>query len=308
MALSEARITALASRNTEKARESALRYGAAKAYGSYEALLADPDVEAVYISLPNNLHLEWCIRAMEAGKHVLCEKPFAMDAAQARMAAAVAARTGTFLMEAFMYRFHPQWRRVKKAIECGEIGSIRAVHAFFSFNLTDPSNIRNIRETGGGALYDIGCYAISSARFIVGREPERVVSLITRDKQFGTDILSSAILDFGTTRATFSVTTQSFPFQRVEILGSSGRITVVLPFNAFPDVPLEVQIATSVGTRTWMSQPEDQYGLMFQEASLAIREGRPAPTPVSDAIANMAVLDAVFASEESGGWVPVSKV
>lgn len=302
-ALEEAKAVAFASRDPAKTARALARSGTGKISTSYENLISDPDVEAVYISLPNHLHLEWSIRAMEAGKHVLCEKPFGLDAAQVQEGARIAARTGKFLMEAFMYRFHPQWRRVKQIIEAGEIGAVRAVHSFFAFNNTDPSNIRNIKEAGGGALYDIGCYAVSSARFIMGREPERVISLISKDQTFDTDVLSSAILDFGGARATFTVSTQAFSFQRVEILGSGGRISILLPFNAFPDVPLEIEVATGVGTRTWKSTAADQYGIMFKEASLAIRAGRDAPTPIQDAIANMAVLDALFASEVSGGWI-----
>lgn len=305
-ALAEARIVALASRDGEKARKAGIRYGVHHAFDSYAGLLADSSVEAVYISLPNNLHLEWVLRAMEAGKHVLCEKPFGLDAGQVRTAAAMSEKTGSFLMEAFMYRFHPQWRRVKRAVDCGEIGKILAIHSFFAFNTTDPGNIRNILESGGGALYDIGCYAVNSARFIMGREPERAISLVSRDATFGTDILSSAILDFGTARSTFSVSTQAFSYQRVDVLGSGGRITVKLPFNAFPDVPLEVEIVNSIGSRTFVSPAADQYGIMFKEVSLAIRAGSPAPTSMEDAIANQAVLDALFASERSGAWEAVS--
>ncbi len=304
--LDEAEITALASRSAEKARSAGKRYGAKKAYGSYDELLSDPDIEAVYISLPNDMHADWSTRALEAGKHVLCEKPFGLDAEQVSSTAQVAKRSGKMLMEAFMYRFHPQWRRVKRAVEIGEIGKVLATHSFFSFSLTDPTNIRNKKELGGGALYDIGCYAVSSARFIMGREPLKAMSLVSRDSVFGTDMLSSGILDFGTARSTFSVSTQAFPFQRLEILGSSGRITVWLPFNAYTDVPLEVEIVTGVGTRTYKSPVADQYGLMFQEVSRAIRSGSPAPTPISDAVANQAVLDALFRSESSGNWESVS--
>ncbi len=307
-ALAEAQITAVASRDGGKAHAAGIRYKAKKAFGSYDELLADPDVEAVYISLPNDMHAEWSVRALEAGKHVLCEKPFSLDAKQVAMTATAAGRSGKLLMEAFMYRFHPQWQRVRQAVECGEIGKILATHSFFSFSNTDPANIRNKKEAGGGALFDIGCYAVSSARFVMGREPLRAMSLMSRDKVFGTDMLSSGILDFGTARSTFSVSTQAFSFQRMEILGSGGRISVILPFNAYPDVPLELEIVNGVGTRTYRSPAVDQYGLMFQAVSMAIRSGTPAPTPMSDAVANQAVLDALFASESSGNWESVKEV
>jgi predicted dehydrogenase len=303
----QAEIAAVASRDAEKASNAAARYGVAKAYGSYDDLLADPRVEAVYISLPNDMHAEWSVRAMRAGKHVLCEKPFGLNASEVSATAAVARDTGKLLMEAFMYRFHPQWVHVKKLIERGEIGKIIATHCFFSFNLTDPDNIRNRMESGGGSLYDIGCYAVSSARWIMGREPHRVMSLLNRDASFGTDTVSSAILDFGSARSTFTVSTQAFSSQRVDILGSGGRISVELPFNAYNDVPMSVEITTGVGTRVYRSPVADQYGLMFAAVSEAIRTGIPAPTDIGDATANMRVLDALFASERSGGWSPVSQ-
>jgi len=302
-ALAEARITAIASRDPAKAREAAARYGIARAYGSYEELLADPDVEAVYIPLPNDEHEAWTLRALEAGKHVLCEKPLAMDAASARRMAAAAEGRGLLLMEAFMYRFHPQWRRAKQILESGELGSVRAIHAWFSYNNADPANIRNKLEAGGGGLYDIGCYAISASRALAGREPERALALVGRDPQFKTDSLSSGILEFpGGARATFTVSTRAFPFQRVEVLGDKGRLAVELPFNAYPDVPMGLEVATSLGVRRVEAGPADQYGLMFAEVSKAIREGGKAPTPIGDAVGNLSVIDALFRSEKSGGW------
>ncbi len=302
--LPEARIVAIASRGKERASAAAARLGIAKPYGSYADLLADPEIEAVYIPLPNTLHAEVALAALEAGKHVLCEKPLAMDALEARLMAARAREKGLLLMEAFMYRFHPQWLRAKEILDSGEIGKPRFINVSFSYNNADPKNIRNRMETGGGALYDIGCYAVSASRWLAGAEPRQVISLVERDAAFGTDSLSSGILDFGPggCRATFNVSTRAFPVQRVEVTGDKGSISVILPFNAFSDVPMAIEVSTSLGTRRILSGPADQYGALFAAFSKAVRSGTPAPTPVEDGIANMAVLDALFKSEKSRCW------
>ena len=305
--LPDARIVAIASRDKAKATAAAARFGISKSHASYEALLADPEVEAVYIPLPNDLHAEWTEKALRAGKHVLCEKPLAMDAQEAREMAGVAREKGLLLMEAFMYRFHPQWMRAKEIVDSGEIGAVRAVNVNFSYNNGDPANIRNRVENGGGALYDIGCYAISASRWMAGAEPRRGLALMERDPVFGTDRLSSAILDFGGCRATFNVGTRLFPVQRVEVLGEKGAVAVILPFNAYPDVPLALEVSTSLGTRTIQAGPADQYAAMFSAFGRALRSGSPAPTPIEDGIANMAVIDALFSSEKSGGWVEIGR-
>ncbi len=303
--LAEARIVAIASRDGDRAAAAAARFGIGRSHPSYEALLADPEVEAVYIPLPNDLHAEWAQKALDAGKHVLCEKPLAMDAAQAKGMAALASQKGLLLMEAFMYRFHPQWLRAKEIIQSGELGAIRALHVWFGYNNADPSNIRNRVENGGGALYDIGCYAVSVARWLVGSEPRRCLSLVERDPDFGTDRLSTGILDFGSARATFTVGTRVHPHQRVEVLGEKGSLSLGLPFNAYPDVPMKLEIRTGLGTREVAAGPLDQYAELFAAFSRALRSGAPAPTPVADGIANMAVLDSLFRSAERGGWVEV---
>ncbi|MCX7028347.1 MAG: Gfo/Idh/MocA family oxidoreductase [Spirochaetes bacterium] len=295
-------VIAIASRDKARAEAEAARLCIPRAYGSYEALLADSQIEAVYIPLPNHLHAEWIKKAAAAGKHVLCEKPFALNAAQAADAVAFARSRKVLVMEAFMYRFHPQWRRARRIARSGELGKIVAVQSRFSFDNRDPKNIRNILGAGGGAIMDIGCYAVSSARYILGSEPRRVVSLLSRDPQFGTDILSSAILDFGLARAEFTVGTQISPSQKVEILGSSGSLTVELPFNVYEELAGNLTVRTGLGTRVVPCGPAGQYRLMFEAFAEALAEGRPEPTPPEDAIANMKVLDALFRSEKSGGW------
>ena len=295
----------IASRDRKRAEQAARDLGMPKAYGSYEELLADREIEAVYIPLPNHRHAEWVKKAADAGKHVLCEKPFAMNAAEAEEAVRHAKSRGVLVMEAFMYRFHPQWKRAREIVRAGEIGTPQVVSTLFSYMLRDPGNIRNILSAGGGGIPDIGCYAVSCARFLLGREPTRVISLVHRDPQMGIDILSSGILDFETARSQFTVGTQSHNWQRVSVLGSGGELTVTLPFNAYPDAPMQLTVNTGVGSRQVFTQPTDQYQEMFEAFSRAIREGGPEPTPPEDAIANMKVLDALFRSEKSGGWEKV---
>ncbi len=292
----------IASRDGKKAAEAAASYSIPKYYSGYEDLLEDPDIEAVYIPLPNNLHVEWVKKAADRGKHILCEKPLALTAGDAEELVEYTEKKKVFLMEAFMYKFHPQWMRARELATVGEIGSVRAIQTFFSYNNPDPNNIRNKLELGGGAIYDIGCYAVSTARFIFGREPEKVVSLIERDRIFRTDSLVSGILDFNGAHAVFTVGTLTFREQKVYIHGSTGRITVNLPFNAYPDVPLSLTIATSVGQRDVFSGPADQYGLEFEAFSRSVRENIPVPYPPIDAVNNLKVMDALFGSEKSGNW------
>ena len=295
----------IASRDRKKAEAEARELGMPKAYGSYEEMLADKEIEAVYIPLPNHLHAEWVKKAADAGKHVICEKPFAMNAKEAEQAISYARSKGVLVMEAFMYRFHPQWKRAREIVRAGEIGSVHVVNCLFTYMLKDPANIRNILSAGGGGIPDIGCYAVSTARFLVGREPERVISLVHRDPELKTDILSTGILDFGTTRSMFTVGTQTHPWQRVDVLGSGGELCVMLPFNAYPDSPLQLSVTTGIGTREVTTPATDQYVEMFEAFSKAIREGAKEPTPAEDAISNMKVLDALFRSEKSGAWEKV---
>src|SRR5271165_3012351 len=235
-------ILAIASRNAGKAREAAGRLGIARAYGSYEELLADPEIEAVYNPLPNELHVLWSVRALEAGKHVLSEKPVALDAKEASLLIEARERTGKLVAEAFMVRFHPQWRRARELVATGAIGRTSAIQTFFSYLLLDPANVRN-RPPGGGGLYDIGCYAILTARYIFGAEPTRAVAVMDRDPNFRTDRLVSAILEFpGGRHLTFNAATQLSAHQRVTIVGDAGRIEVEIPFNAPPDRPTRILI------------------------------------------------------------------
>jgi predicted dehydrogenase len=296
---------AIASRSREKAAAAAQFLGIPKSYGSYEELLADREIEAVYIPLPNHMHAEWVRKAADAGKHVLCEKPFALNARDAEQAIHHAESKGVLVMEALMYRLHPQWKRAREIVAAGEIGDLHAIHTVFTYMLKDPTNIRNILEAGGGAIPDVGFYAVSSARFLMGKEPLRVLSLVHRDPRLKTDVLSSGILDFGTARSIFTVATQTHPSQRVDAIGSGGVLTVHLPFNAYPDVPLQVTVSNGVGTRTIDTPATDQYVELFESFSRVVREGGSVPTPPQDAIDNMKVLDALFRSEKSAAWEKV---
>jgi predicted dehydrogenase len=300
-------IAAIASRDLGKAQAAADKLGVARAFGSYEDLLADREIEAVYNPLPNELHVPWTIRALEAGKHVLCEKPIALDAEEARSLIEARNRSGKLVAEAFMVRLHPQWRRAKELADTGAIGEPRAIQTFFSYRLLDPENVRN-RPPGGGGIYDIGCYAILTARYIFGAEPTRVVAALERDPNFRTDRLTSAILEFpGARHVTFSVATQLSAHQRVTIVGEAGRIEVMIPFNAPPDRPTEIVIDSGAdliggGRRVEQFAVCDQYTLQGDAFSRAILNETPLEFPIEDAIANMRVIYALFCSAERGSW------
>jgi predicted dehydrogenase len=299
---------AIASRDAAKAKEAAAEWGFPVSYGSYDALLADADIDFVYNPLPNHMHLEWIKKAADAGKHVLCEKPLGLNAKEAKEAADYCKKKGVLLMEAFMYRFHPQWRHAHDLVEARELGQVRTTHGMFSYNNKDPKNIRNIAAAGGGALLDIGCYAVSSARFLMRGEPERVSCLVEKDRDFGTDIFASGILDFGGgRRSTFTVATQLFPAQRVDAYGTGGSLSIEIPFNMHGDIPGRISVVTDVSRRVVETEIVDQYLLQFDAFARAVVEGTEVPTPIEDAVSNMAVLDALFASAASGKWENVVK-
>lgn len=305
-------VRAIASRDKEKAREAAAALGIERACGSYEELLADGDIDAVYNPLPNHLHVPWSARAAEAGKHVLCEKPIALNAAEARTLLAVRDRTGVKIGEAFMVRTHPQWLRAREIVRSGEIGEPRAFLCQFSYFNRDPENVRNVLDWGGGALYDIGCYPVNTSRFIFGEEPRRVIGLIDRDPDFGVDRLTSAMLEYPGGHAVFTCGTQHVPYQRVQILGTRGRIAIEIPFNAPSDQRCRIAVDPGAdvfgsGTRVEELPVCDQYTIQADLYSRAIREGGEVPVPLEDSLRNMAVIDAVFRSIESRCWEAVTE-
>lgn len=294
-------IAAIASRDLSKAKAAAGELRIPNAYGSYEELLADKSIEAVYNPLPNNLHVAWTVKAAEAGKHVLCEKPIALNAAEARTLIEVRDRTGVRIQEAFMVRTHPQWLETRRLIHSGRIGSLRSITGFFSYNNSDPTNIRNHLELGGGALMDIGCYPITISRFMYEKEPGRVLSLIERDTATGTDTLTSAVLDFPNGHSTFTCSTRLAPYQRMIFMGTEGRIEVLIPFNAPNDRPTQILL----DDETIEFPICDQYEIQGSLFSQAIRENREQSIPLEDAVNNMAVIDAVFRSATTSQWEKV---
>ncbi len=300
-------VTAIASRDFAKAQQAAKTLGIPTAYGSYEELLADPNIDAVYNPLPNQLHIPWTAKAAEAGKHVLCEKPLSMTVAEAKSLIPVSNRTGVKIGEAFMIRSFPQWLRLRELLKQGRVGELRSVVGVFSYFNVDPANIRNQVEAGGGALMDIGCYLIHASRYAFAAEPTRVVSRLERDPQMHTDRLTSALLDFPAGQAIFTCSTQLVPYQRVHFLGTRGRIEIEIPFNAPIERPTRIFIddggdltGKTISTETFPTA--NQYIMQGDDFSQAILNNTEVPVPLEDAIKNMAVIEAVFKSAESGEW------
>jgi predicted dehydrogenase len=313
-------LRALASRSLDKAQQAARSVNVPRAYGSYEELIADPEIEAIYNPLPNNLHVPWSIKAAQAGKHVLCEKPIALNAAEAEELARVQRQTGKLIAEAYMVRYHPQWQQAVEVVRSGRIGTLRAIQTAFSYENTDLENIRNQREAGGGALYDIGGYAINTARLLFGSEPQRAVGVCDVDPRSGCDRLCSAILDFGSGQATFTVGTQHVPYQRVHAFGSKGHLEIEIPFNAPHDRPCKVRIdggfvgapdftvaqSSDERAETLNLEAANHYTLQAQAFSAAIRSGTPVHNDMQSAVANMRVIDAIFRSAQSQRWETIS--
>ena len=296
-------IVAIASRTHESAREAAKNLKIPKAFGSYQDLLDDTSIDAVYIPLPNHMHVPWTIKALAANKHVLCEKPIALTATEAKE---LLKETEKFphlkVMEAFMYRHHPQWIRALELINGGGIGMVKTVHSFFSYYNDDPENIRNMVDIGGGGLMDIGCYCISLARLIFDEEPQRVFGKIEYDPGFETDRICSGILDFVQGTSTFTCSTQLVPYQRVNVFGTKGRIEIEIPFNAPPDKPCKILFQNNEIIEEIEIEICDQYTIQGDLFSLAVLKNEKVPTPIEDAVENMKVLEAVIQSAEKEEW------
>jgi len=300
-------ITAIASRDLSRARKTAAALGIAKAYGSYEELFSDAEIDAIYNPLPNHLHVPLTIKAAEAGKHVLCEKPLGMNVAEVKRLLGVRQRTGVKICEAFMIRSAHQWKRVRALLDKGRIGELRSVSAFFSYFNDDPANIRNREEIGGGALYDIGCYCIQAARYGFGAEPARVVAALERDPKSNIDRLTSAVLEFTSGHAIFTCSTQLIPYQRVSFFGTRGRIEIEIPFNAPPDRPNRIFIdSTGDLNGSGISLEEfpvsNQYTLQGDAFAKAVLEDAEVPVPLEDSLGNTSVIEAIFRSAKSGQW------
>jgi len=302
-------VAAIASRNETRAKEVARELGIPRTHGSYKAMLADPEIDAVYIPLPNHMHVEWSIRALEAGKHVLCEKPIALTVEEAiKLQQASEKHPELKLMEAFMYRHHPQWQKTKELVDAGKIGTLKMVQSFFSYNNTDPNDIRNRAEVGGGGLMDIGCYPISASRFLFGSEPKAVAANIEYDTEFKTDTYGSAILQFEQGTASFSYSTQSHPHQRVNAIGTEGRVEVMIPFNAPPDRRCILRLHRGSDVETIELPAADQYAIQVELVCLAILNKAAVPTPFPDAVANMRVIESCFAAANEHRWAESTEV
>jgi predicted dehydrogenase len=301
-------VVALASRDSARAAVTARSLGIARVYGSYDELLDDPDIDAVYNPLPNHLHVPWTIRAAMKGKHVLCEKPLGLTVSDTEQLVETRTRTGMRIQEAFMVRVHPQWLRAIEIVRSGRIGTLAAMIGGFSYFNDDPANVRNVPEFGGGGLLDIGCYFVMTSRWVFGREPSRVVAAMDRDPKFGVDRLASMILDYGSGTFTGTCATQMVSHQRVQILGTRGRIEIEIPFNAPPD--RSCRIVVDPGTDVFGTGSErielpicDQYTLQGDAFSRAVLDGTPEPYPLEESIGNMRVLDALARSAAIGSWV-----
>lgn len=290
-------VDAIASRNQEQAKETAALLGIPKYYSSYEELLNDADIDAVYIPLPNHLHVQWAIKALEADKHVLCEKPIGLSSAEAlQLQQAAQQKPQLKIMEAFMYRFHPQWQKIKQIIKDDVIGEVKTIQSFFSYYNVDANNIRNKKEIGGGGLLDIGCYCISFSRFIFEKEPDTVSGQIGFDPVLQTDRLASGMLHFPNGTATFTCSTQLVPHQRAHILGTAGRIEIEVPFTPQPLTETKIWLHTKAGMEEIVFDAIDQYTIQGDAFSEAILNDTEVPTDLNDAINNMKVIEAVFKS------------
>jgi predicted dehydrogenase len=301
-----AEVVTIGSRDPAAAERCAAELGIPRAHGSYQDVLDDPEVEAVYIPLPNHLHAEWAIAALHAGKHVLCEKPLATTSADARRMVEAADTTGMVLMEAFMYRHHPSWLAARRYLREGRIGRLMAVQTWFSYYNDDPGNIRNIVDTGGGALYDIGCYGVNLSRMLFEGEPTRVRASMLQDPASGTDVVTAAILEFAEGIASFTCSTRAEDDQRVDIYGTTGRISIEIPFNIPPDRPTRITI-TAGGDPPVAPASEvvefpaaDPYAAEADAFAAAVLDGAPHPLPPTDAIANLEVIERICASASDG--------
>jgi predicted dehydrogenase len=294
-------VVAIASRDRSLAERVAAELAIPIAHGSYEALLADPNVDAVYIPLPNHLHATWSIAAVEAGKHVLCEKPLALTARDAQRMIEAADRAGVRLMEAFMYRLHPSWVAVREIVASGRIGRLTAVQSWFSFYNDDPANIRNALASGGGALYDIGCYGVNLSRMLFDGEPTGVTGVVVRDPVSGVDVVTSGILAFGDGLASFACSTRAEDDQRVDIYGTTGRISIEIPFNIPPGLPTRIFVTAggeppvAPDTETMLFEPADPYTFEAAAFAAAVLEDRPVPVPPADAVGNLRVIERILA-------------
>ena len=304
---SRCEVVAICSRDADRAASAAEDLGIPRCFGSYEELLADPEVDAIYNPLPNHMHVDWSIKCLEAGKHVLCEKPIGLTAAEGQQLVDAADKFPDLkIMEAFMYRHHPQWQRAKKIVSEGGVGQLRTIQSFFSYFNDDGGNIRNQKDIGGGALMDIGCYNISLSRFLFDAEPSRVLGLIEHDPNFGTDRVCSGIMEFPNGTSTFTCSTQMVPYQRINAFGTTGRVEIEIPFNAPPDRPCKMWYQSGEDLEETAFDICDQYTIQGDLFAAAVLDNEPVPTPLTDAVRNMEVIEAIVQSAEKRSWVELT--
>ena len=300
-------IDAIASRSSDKAAEAARSLGIPRSYGNYEDLLADNQIDAVYIPLPNHLHVPWSIRAAEAGKHVLCEKPIALNAVEAEKLIDARDKYKVKIQEAFMVATYPQWLKAREIVSSGKLGEILVYQCGFSYNNQGAEQSWNSPECGGGGLLDIGCYPIVTSRFLLGIEPKRVVASIEYDPDYKVDHLVSALLDYGSVQAQFFCSTQMVPFQSVQILGSRARLEIEIPYNAPVDRPCQLFLTQGDLYKrdliTISIKECDQYTIQGDCFSKAILEDHPQPISLESSVQNMKIIDAIFESAEKGSWI-----
>lgn len=300
-------VVAIASRSQERAKAAAEKLSIARYYGSYEQLIADPDIDVIYIPLPNDLHVPYTLKCIEAGKHVLCEKPLVLKSEEIQQLIDARDKHQVKVGEAFMVRSHPQWIKTKEIVQNGELGEVELVHGFFSYHNIDPNNIRNKTEHGGGGIWDIGCYPVFTSRMVLGEEPKRLVASLEYDADFGTDKIASVIMEFPSTRVVFSVSTQLVPYQRMHFFGREKDLEVRIPFNAPPDRPCEIKIGSGnllgedTGTLTF--DVCNQYTLQAEDFTRAVVENSDVPVPLENTLANTRILEAIFLSAKEDRWV-----
>jgi predicted dehydrogenase len=295
----------IASRDKEKSKSFADKWNIPKSYDSYKALLDAKEIDAVYIPLPNHMHLDWVKKSIDANKHILCEKPIAMNVSETEEIISYSKNKNLKIMEAFMYRFHPKWQHAKELIEFNEIGKVNFIHTIFSYDNPDPKNIRNIKKYGGGSLMDIGCYAISSARFLLNKRPLKVSSSISEHKDFKTDMHTSAIIDFGEEKCLFSVSTSCYPQQEIKIYGTSGTISVIIPFNDISDIESKIIVTNKLGTREIKFAPVNQYQLQLESFANSIIDDSDVFIDLEDSLINMKTIENIFKSAKKEKWINI---
>ena len=306
----QAEVKGIASRNLEDAKNTANELGIPLAFGSYQAMLESPEIDAVYIPLPNHLHLEWILKSLDAGKHVLCEKPLVLKTQDIDAIREKAKEKGRKVGEAFMVKTAPQWLKAKEIIQSGSIGRLKSIHGFFSYFNDDPKNIRNNPAYGGGGLWDIGCYPITLSRFILEEEPLVVFGVAEKDPDFQVDRVFSGLLSFPSCASTFTASTQMVPYQRMQFFGTEKMLELQIPFNAPIDAPSLILLHSGSKEDADAEQiivpASNQYTIQGDAFSRAIMENTDVPVSLQDTLDNTKIILALLESASSGGAISLA--